>query len=188
MSRKIDRIRDDRCGSVGLCRRSCKHGDGVGNAERKTAAMSAAGSNAAHRTGSINDGLADKRRMIGTIDQSNREMLTLFEMQRDVTAVVDVGAIEFRGVRHRTEYLFGDRTGYRGHRRDEMLRGLGHDDLDRRPCLDEAAAQLGRLVAGDAAGKAQDDVFAGKVVHGPECITPIISLYHLHRALRSTLT
>ena len=67
--------------------------------------------------------------MIGAIDQSHREALPGFKMQRDVAAVVDVGALEFCGARHGAEYFFGDGAGHCCHRGDEMLLGIG---LDRR--------------------------------------------------------
>ena len=41
------------------------------------------------------------------------------QMQRDVAAIVDIGAAQRRGVRHRREDFLGDGAGDRGHRRDE---------------------------------------------------------------------
>jgi hypothetical protein len=46
-----------------------------------------------------------------------------------------------------------------GHRRDELRGRLGHHHLHRGAFLDQGAAQLGGLVAGDAAGEAQNNVF-----------------------------
>ena len=58
--------------------------------------------------------------------------------------------------------------GLHGDRRDELARGLGHHHLHGRARLDQGAAKLGRLVAGDAPGQPQDDVFSGEIVHGGE--------------------
>ena len=49
MSGQIDRIGDDGGGGVGLRRRPRQNGDGVGDAERKTAAVASAGGDAARR-------------------------------------------------------------------------------------------------------------------------------------------
>ena len=48
-----------------------------------------------------------------------------------------------------------------GHGRDELGGAAGEDDVDVRAGLHEAAGKLGGLVAGDAAGDSQDDVFVG---------------------------
>ena len=52
-------------------------------------------------------------------------------MQRNVSAIVDIGAPQGRGPRHRGENLLGDRAGHRGHRGHEAMRaerrnGGGH--------------------------------------------------------------
>ena len=58
--------------------------------------------------------------------------------------------------------------GLHGDRGDELLRGLGHDDLNRRPRLDEQAAKLGGLVTSHPATEAQNDVFSSKLCHDGE--------------------
>ena len=47
-----------------------------------------------------------------------------------------------------------------GERREELERGVGHQDVHSRVQLDEFAGEVNRLVAGDGAGYAQRDVLA----------------------------
>ncbi len=83
--------------------------------------------------------------------------------QVDVRHVVGLARIPLRAI----DRPVGQRL--HRHRRDEMLRRLGHHHLHGGAFLDQGAAQFGRLVAGDAAGEAQDDMFASKIIHGAQC-------------------
>ena len=47
-----------------------------------------------------------------------------------------------------------------------MLGRGAHHHLHRRTLLHQRAAKLGRLVAGNAAGETQDDVFSVQLIHG----------------------
>ena len=85
----------------------------------------------------------------------------------------ELGINRNRDVRHHVaEQVDGRRTrvpcarqGLHGDRSDEALGRPGHHDLHRCPFLDEGAAELGGLVAGNAPGEAQDNVFSVQV-HG----------------------
>ena len=55
------------------------------------------------------------------VHQPDGELLAAGQMQRDVAAIVDVGAIEPRRAEHRAENFFRDAAGHRRHRRDEMI-------------------------------------------------------------------
>jgi len=55
------------------------------------------------------------------------EVLAAGQMQRDVAAIVDIGAIELGCAQHGDENFFCDGTGHRRHRRDEMIGGIGRD-------------------------------------------------------------
>ncbi len=80
--------------------------------------------------------------------------------QVDVRHVVGLARVPLRGIdRAARERLHGDG-------RDEPLGRLGHDHLHGGARLGEQARQLGRFVAGDAARKAQENVFARQFVHG----------------------
>ena len=61
------------------------------------------------------------------------------------------------------------------HRGDELHGRIGHDHLHRGTGLDQVAAQLGRLVAGNAPGEAQNKVFSSKVFHARQCISLAVS-------------
>ena len=52
---------------------------------------------------------------------------------------------------------------------DELHGRIGHDHLHAGPLFDQCAAQLGRLVAGNAARQTQNDVFSVKVFHARQC-------------------
>ena len=60
-------------------------------------------------------------------------------------------------------------------RRDELLRGVGEDDVDVGAGLRELAGDIGGLVAGDAAADAEDDARAAKW----------IVVWHISRAVCS---
>ncbi len=59
--------------------------------------------------------------MVRPVHQSDGEPFGTGQMQGDVAAIVDVGAIEPRRIKHGSENFFRDAAGDRGHRRDEML-------------------------------------------------------------------
>jgi hypothetical protein len=80
----------------------------------------------------------------------------------DVRHVVGLARIPLRAV-HRPV-----RQRLHGHGRDELGGRLGHHHLHGGALLDERAAQLRRFVTGYASAEAQDDVFAGKLFHGPQ--------------------
>ena len=52
---------------------------------------------------------------------------------------------------------------------DELLCRLGHHHLHRSTLFNQGAAQFGRLVASNASGEPQNDVFTSQVTHGREC-------------------
>ena len=149
MSGQIDGIGNDGGGGVGLRRGPRQHGDGVGNAERKAASVAAAGRNAR---------AWDRRHAMtmvrirpdasGRSDQADGELLAIGKMQRDVAAIVDIGALERRLLHHRAENFLRDAAGDRRHRRDEMIggkrrhRGM-HAARDR--ALQQAPRRIGGL-------------------------------------------
>jgi hypothetical protein len=57
------------------------------------------------------------------VHQADGKLLAASEMQRDVAAIVDIGAIERRGAQHGAEDFFRDAAGHRRHRRDEFVDG-----------------------------------------------------------------
>ena len=58
---------------------------------------------------------------VGPVHQADGELLAAGEMQRDVTAIIDIGAIEPRRGKHRAENFFRDAARHRRHRRDEVI-------------------------------------------------------------------
>jgi hypothetical protein len=52
-------------------------------------------------------------------------MFAIGKMQRDVAAIVDVGALKLGAPQHRTKNLFGYRASYRRHWRDKTIGGKG---------------------------------------------------------------
>src|SRR4051812_10540268 len=94
MPGQIDRVRyDGGCGvSLGCGPR--QNSDRVGNAERKTASVTAAGCNPSRRVIGMNDHGSQQARRVWPIGKTEREMLCIIEMQRDVAAIIDVSARE----------------------------------------------------------------------------------------------
>ena len=96
--------------------------DGIGNAERKTAAVTPAGRHAARRIARIDPHRLQHAIAVGPVHQANRELLALAKMQRDVAAIVDIGAIERRCRQHRAKDFLCHTAGDGRHRRDEAIR------------------------------------------------------------------
>ncbi len=70
-------------------------------------------------------------------------------MQRDIAAIVDIGAIERRGGHHRAKDFLRDASGHRRHRRDEAIGGKGrHGRMH--PPRDDAAQLATRCIGGAA--------------------------------------
>ena len=69
----------------------------------------------------MNDHGSQQARRVLPIGKTEREMLCLIEMQRDVAAIIDVSARELRILQHRGKNLFRHRTCDRRHRRDEAI-------------------------------------------------------------------
>ena len=55
--------------------------------------------------------------------QTDGKLLALRQMQRDVAAIVDIGAIELGALDHHAENLLRNGAGNRRHRRDEAIPG-----------------------------------------------------------------
>jgi antitoxin VapB len=70
-------------------------------------------------------------------DHADRERLIGRQMQRDVAAIIDVGAGERRRLGHRRQNFLGDRSSDRRHRRDETRR-MERRDRRRHPARDDA--------------------------------------------------
>ncbi len=125
-----------------------QHGDGVGNAERKAAAMAARGGDAARNIVGIDgDGAHDALR-VRPVHQADGELLAAGQMQRDVAAIVDIGAVERCGAEHGGKNFLGDAAGHRRHRRDEFCRGKRRHRRMHAPrdnALQRTAHRIGRL-------------------------------------------
>jgi hypothetical protein len=96
MSGQIDGIGDDGGGGIGLRRRPRQHRYRIGNAERKAAAVAAAGRDAPRGIVGVDHHRAHQAVAIGPIHQADGELLAVTEMQRDIAAIVDVSALELR--------------------------------------------------------------------------------------------
>ncbi len=148
VSGQIDGIGNDGGGSVGLGRGPRQHGDGVGNAERKTASVAPAGANPARRIVGTDDHGPHQTRRIRPVREAHGKMFSVRKMQRDVAAIIDVGALKWRCPQHRAENLFGDCACDRRHRGDEAIGGkwrhsFMHAAHDR--ALQQASPGIGRL-------------------------------------------
>jgi hypothetical protein len=75
----------------------------------------------AHRQRRVERDHAVQCRVGDVGDQPGGQALALCEMQRDVAAIVDIGAREIAGGDQRPQHLVGDRAGDRRHRRDEDI-------------------------------------------------------------------
>ena len=64
---------------------------------------------------------------IRPIHQADRELLAVGQMQRDVAAIIDIGAVEPRRRQHRAEDFLGHAARDRRHRRDEAIGGKRRD-------------------------------------------------------------
>ena len=123
MSGQIDRVGDDGGRGVGLRRGPRQHGDGVGDTEREAAAVTAAGRHPSRRVVSMDGHGPQQARRVRPVGKAHRKLRAISEMQRDVAAIVDVGARKLRVRRHRGEDFLGHRARDRRHRRDEAIGG-----------------------------------------------------------------
>ncbi len=121
MARQVDCIGNDGRRRVGLRCGPRQHGHAVGDAEREAAAMAAAGGDAARGIIGLDDHGPHHAEAIRPVHQADGELLAATEMQRDVAAIVDIGAIERRLIQHRTEDFLGHCARHRRHRRDEAV-------------------------------------------------------------------
>ena len=94
MPGQIDGIGYDGGGGVGLRGGRRQHGDGIGNAKRKTAAVATAGGNPSRGIVGMNDHGSHQSRGVRPLRQPHGKMFSVGQMQRDVAAIVDVGALE----------------------------------------------------------------------------------------------
>ncbi len=78
---QIDRIGNDGGGGIRLGRGSGQHRDGVGNAERETAPVTAAGGYAARSVTGIDNKRLHHARLVRPVHQTNRKLLALSQMQ-----------------------------------------------------------------------------------------------------------
>ena len=107
-----------------------QHRHAVGDAEREAAAAPARRRDAAHRRCGVDREAAVERRRRGRARSSatrsantpTPKRAARREVQRDVAAVVDVGAVDARIV-EAPDQLLGDAAGHRGHRGDEATGG-----------------------------------------------------------------
>ena len=76
MAGQIDGIGDDGGGGIGLRGRSRQHGDGIRNAERETAAVTAAGRDAPDRIVGIDDHRAHQAMAVRPVHQADGELLS----------------------------------------------------------------------------------------------------------------
>ena len=118
---QIDGIGNDGGGGIGLRRGSRHHGHGIGDAERKAAAMATAGRDAASGIVGMDHHRAQQAMAIRPIHQADRELLAIAKMQRNVAAIIDVSARQSRRAQHRAKDLLGHRACDCGHRRNEAI-------------------------------------------------------------------
>src|ERR1700676_772264 len=146
MAGKVHCIGDD--GSRCICRPCVvrQNGDGIGNAQRKTATAPSTGREAANIILGADFQCGEQARP-RLVDNPNRERLTGRQMQRDISSIVHVAAHEFRAFRHGFEDLFGHRSRDRGHWRNETPLGIRRDRL-RHPLSDCALWPWSILVCG----------------------------------------
>ena len=62
---------------------------------------------------------ANQTRGVGPVDHTDGKAFASDKMQGDIAAIVHVGATQPRGSCHCGQNFLGNRTGNRGHRRDE---------------------------------------------------------------------
>ena len=137
---QVDGIGDDGSSGIGLRRGSRHHGHGIGDAERKAAAMATAGRDAASGIVGMDHHRAQQAMTIRPIHQADRELLAIAKMQRNVAAIIDVSARQLRRAQHRAKDLLSYGACDCGHRRNEAITGKGrhrrvhaarHDALQR---------------------------------------------------------
>ncbi len=145
MAGQIDGIGNDSSGGIRPCCGSRQYRDGIGDAERETAAMTAAGGDAARGVTGLDHKRSHHTRLIRSVHHTDRKLLPLGQMQRDVAAIVDVSALKRRCIQHRAQNLFGHGTGNGGHRGDEMLGGEWRHRIMHAAC-DDTPQQAPRRV------------------------------------------
>ena len=81
------------------------------------------------------------------VHQADGELLATGQMQRDVAAIVDVGAIEPCRGQHRAENFFRDAARHRRHRRDEVI-GSKRRDRRMHAARDDAFQRASNRIGG----------------------------------------
>jgi hypothetical protein len=147
MTGQIDGIGDDRGRGIGLRRCFRQHGDGIRDTERKTAAVPPAGRDAPHRIIGVNHHRSHQAMPVGPVHQADGELLAAGEMQRYVTAIIDVSALELCRGKHRAENFFRDATRHGRHRRDEVI-GSKRRDSRMHAARDETFQRASNRISG----------------------------------------
>ena len=119
-SSDIDRIGDQRGGGIGSGGVAGEHGNGICNAEGQAASAAPAGGDAAHRLLGGQFDLGVERRAVDAGDDTDLEAAARGQMDGDVAAVVDIGALQPAPSGHRRQHMVGHRPRHRGHRRHEL--------------------------------------------------------------------
>src|SRR6266478_6855258 len=119
--RQVHRVGDDGGGGVSHCHSPRQNGNGIGNAERKTATTPAAGGDTAGGLRSMQVDGTEQRWTVRSFDHANLEGSTRAEMESNIAAIVYVGSREIRGSSHRFKNFFGHGACNRSHWCDEML-------------------------------------------------------------------
>jgi hypothetical protein len=89
----------------------------------QTVPASSAGGDASRGITGMDDHRSHQTRRVRSLRQANGKMFAVGKMQRDVAAIVDVGALKLRRIQHRAKNLFRDRARDRRHWRNEMIGG-----------------------------------------------------------------
>ena len=127
MARQVDGIGHHRGGGIGGRGVFGQSRHSIGNAKREAAPAPAAGGQAAHTETGRQRELPEEPGLVRPTGQADGKCLAGFEMQGDITAIVDIGAGEVRRAGHGRENLVGHRPRHRSHRRDEDRLGKGGD-------------------------------------------------------------
>lgn len=110
---------DQRRRRVGIGRAPCQHRHRVGNAEREGAAAPARGGEPAHGHPVGERHPRVERRRILFLDHRCCKALARRQVEGDIAAVIDVGALEAAAGRERRQDLVGDGARHRRHGGDE---------------------------------------------------------------------
>ena len=82
------------------------------------------------------------------VHQADGELFAVGQMQRDIAAIIDIGALEARRGQHGAENFFRDGAGHRRHRRNEVVGGKRRDrrmHAARDDAFQRATRRIGRL-------------------------------------------